>query len=588
MDVFSVMKLLGGLGLFLYGMSIMGSALEQFAGGKLEKLLAKVTSNPVKGVILGAVVTAIIQSSSATTVMAVGFVNSGIMNLTQAIGIIIGSNTGTTITAWILSLAGLESSNAFIQLLQPKNFSLIFCAVGAFLYVFKKDEKKRNIGAILIGFTILIYGMDFMSAAVSPLKSDPNFQQLLILFTNPIAGVLLGTIVTAVIQSSSASVGILQALSVTGAVTYSSAIPIILGQNIGTCVTAMISAIGAKREARRVAFVHLYFNVLGSVVFLVLVYAMQAIIGFGFWNDSVTAVDIAVVHTVFNVFCTLVFLPFTKVFAKLAIMTVPDKEEDHTMLEGVSLDPRFLNSPGFAIEQCKNTISNLCTMIEGSVELSKKAIISYEDNQVEEMLDVEQNVNRITDMLNSYLVEVTRRPLTTLESRYISKLFHSVRNLERVTDSAKQMVMTAERIHMKQISLSDSAKKELTSLFVALQDLCKTGLYACAKDDTQAAQEIYPLIHTVHVACRDFREGHIERVKQGECTTLSGMYFDDILLSAEQMAERIRALLVQTIAQENENYRSQEYLESGNIDNTVTFKKYYREYKKKYFNNFQK
>ncbi len=582
MNVFSVLKLFGGLGLFLYGMNVMGGALARTAGGRLEKILEKFTNNPIKGVILGAIVTAFIQSSSATTVMTVGFVNSGIMKFSQAIGIIMGSNVGTTVTAWILSLAGLEGNNFFVMMLQPKNFTLIFAVIGAVLCVFPKFEKKANIGYILMGFTVLIYGMDFMSSAVSPLRSDPNFQNLLVMFTNPIAGVLLGTIVTAIVQSSSASVGILQALSVTGAVTYSSAIPIILGQNIGTCVTAMLSSIGTKREAKRVAFVHLYFNVIGTIIFLTLCYLIQQLIGFPFWNDTVNALDIAIIHSIFNIFCTLLFLPFTKLLAKLATLTVKDAADSDEIIPGVSLDPRFLSSPAFAIEQCKNTVATLSKRVAEDVAFAADAILNYDANKLEQIEQLEKDVNRVADRLNAYVVQVTRRPLTMQESRYISKLLHSVRNLERIADSAKKYLTVTSNMDENSIKLTDAAKEELERILNAIIELVNGTTKACAEDNARIGEDVFPLTEVAYVMCNTYRAAHIERVKAGMCSTEAGFYFDEILLQCEQITDRCAAIIAQVIALTDDEYRSQEYIESLHMETNERYRERYENYRGKY------
>ncbi len=585
MDLFSVFRLLGGLGLFLYGMSVMGSSLERFAGGKLEKILETFTSNPIKGVILGAIVTAIIQSSSATTVMTVGFVNSGIMNLTQAIGIIMGSNIGTTVTGWILSLAGIESSNFLVMLFMPKNFCLIFAAIGAGLCVFSKSEKKNNIGYILIGFTILIYGMDFMSTAVSPLRNDPGFQNLLVMFKNPFMGVLIGAVVTAIVQSSSASIGILQAISSTGAITYSSAIPIILGQNIGTCVTAMISSIGAKREARRVAFVHLYFNIIGTLIFLTIVYLIQNLIGFAFWNNAIPDYGIALFHTIFNVFCTLIFLPFTKLLAKLATMTVKDKGEPVEVIPGVSLDTRFLSSPGFALQQCKKTVTTMCGMITDNIMLSAETVKVFTPDKLAGIQNEEQNINRIADRLNAYIVQVTKLPLSTQESRYISKLLHSIRSLERIADSAKRLAETAGNVSANGIMLSDEAEVELEHLLGATCEMLSGALKGCADDDAKVAAEIYPLTEVVHIMCNTFRAAHIERVKHAMCSAEAGIYFDELLVCCEHIADRSAAIIIQVISLKDDNYRSQEYIESIHMESSEEFRENYNAFKDKYLQN---
>ncbi len=585
MDVFSVMLLLGGLGIFLYGLSVMGTSLEHFAGGKLERILEKCTNNTVKGITFGAAVTAFVQSSSATTVMVVGFVNSGIMQFERAIGVIMGSNIGTTITAWILSLAGLESSNFFVQLAKPKNFSLIFAIVGVILYLFVKSSKKKNLGLVLLGFTILIYGMEFMSDAMSPLRDDPNFQNLFTMFENPILGVLIGAAVTALIQSSSASVGILQALVVTGAVTYASAIPIILGQNIGTCITAMLSSIGAKRDAKRVAFVHLYFNVIGTAIFLALIYIYQGVVGFPFWSMSVNAMDIAVVHTTFNVFATLMFLPFTKYLAKLATLTVKDKDSlgAADTEPAVTLDRRFLNSPPFALERCKETLANLCKLTERSVEMAQNAVSDFNTQLPDDIKSNVVSCNHIADKLNSFIVELSTNKLSKRESRYIGKLLHSIRGLVRINDISETMVVTALKAHENKVSISQEAQGQLDVLMDALNRLVKEALISCATDDVTRAESHLALTDVVGNLCVNYREEHIMRLMDGVCTIDGGLHFDEQLHLAEQIVRRATALLIQTVAVTKEEYRSQDFIEDRGFEKTELFKEKYNDFKSLYY-----
>ena len=405
MDIFGVLTLIGGLALFLYGMNVMGAGLEKMSGGKLEQLLEKLTSNPIKAVLLGAGVTAVIQSSSATTVMVVGFVNSGIMKLSQAIGIIMGANIGTTVTAWLISLTGIEGESFLMQMMKPTSFAPILALIGIIFIMGGKSEKKKDLGGILLGFTVLMTGMDMMSGAVKPLADVPEFTNILMMFDNPILGVIAGAVLTGVIQSSSASVGILQALSVTGAFTYSSVIPIIMGQNIGTCVTAMISAVGANKGARRTAFVHLYFNLIGTVLFLTLYFAGNAIIGFSFADEVVGAAEIALIHTIFNVFTTLILLPFTKVLEKLAYLTIPLSEEEKLPTQDAFavLDERFLNSPAFAIEQCRILISQMAEMARDSFLEAMGTLGSYSQEMADNVIKKENTVDAYTDKVGAYL-----------------------------------------------------------------------------------------------------------------------------------------------------------------------------------------
>ena len=419
MDFFSILTLLGGLALFLYGMNVMGDGLEKVSGGKMEKILETLTSNPLKAVGLGAAVTAVIQSSSATTVMVVGFVNSGIMKLSQAVGVIMGANIGTTITSWILSLSGIQSDNFFIQLFKPTTFSPVLALIGVAFLMFAKSEKKKDIGTIFIGFAVLMFGMESMSGAVKPLADVPEFTGILTKFSNPILGLLAGMILTAVIQSSSASVGILQALCVTGAVGYSAAIPIIMGQNIGTCITALLSAIGAKKNAKRAAMVHLYFNIIGTVVFMVLFYAINAVVQFPFMNQAANAAGIAVVHTTFNVFATLLLLPFSKVLEKLAILTIRDKEEDKKETEATGmelLDSRFLDKPALAVEQSRRVAVEMANKVKDAINTSIGLIEHYDSEKAEQVLAEEEQVDCYEDGLGTYLVKLSQKDLNVKDT----------------------------------------------------------------------------------------------------------------------------------------------------------------------------
>ena len=405
MDFFSILTLIGGLALFLYGMNVMGDGLAKVSGGKMERILETLTSNPLKAVGLGAAVTAVIQSSSATTVMVVGFVNSGIMKLSQAVGVIMGANIGTTITSWILSLSGIESDNFFIQLFKPSTFSPVLAIVGVAFLMFAKSEKKKDIGMIFIGFAVLMFGMDSMSSAVKPLADVPEFTGILTQFSNPILGMIAGTILTAVIQSSSASVGILQALCVTGAVSFDVAIPIIMGQNIGTCVTALLSAVGAKKNAKRAAMVHLYFNVIGTVIFMILFYTLNSFIHFGFMGHAANAAGIAVVHTTFNVFATVLLLPFSRGLEKLAKLTIRDKEEEtKPAVQDVQtqlLDVRFLDKPAFAMEQSRHVVDKMAKEAQDSLHTALSLIDRYDEMKAEEVVTLEDHVDRYEDALGT-------------------------------------------------------------------------------------------------------------------------------------------------------------------------------------------
>ena len=494
MDIFGVFSLVGGLALFLYGMDVMGKGLEKLSGGRLERLLEKLTSNRFRAVALGAMVTAVIQSSSATTVMVVGFVNSGIMKLGQAIGIIMGANIGTTMTSWILSLSSIESGNFFVKLLKPSSFSPILALIGIIFIMFSKKEKKKDIGAILIGFAILMTGMDTMSAAVKPLANVPEFTNILLMFSNPILGMLAGLVLTAVIQSSSASVGILQALCATGSVTFGTALPIIMGQNIGTCVTAIISSVGASKNAKRAAAVHLYFNIIGTVVFMVVFYAINAFVPFEFLADAADAKGIAVIHSLFNVGATCLLLPFASLLEKLAIATIKDSKADQEK-ENIfkALDVRFLETPGLALEQCKNVTDDMARITKESLFGAIELLENYDEARERELVEMETLVDRYEDELGSYLVELSSRDLSTKESHMVNTLLHSIGNWERISDHALNICDAAKEIHEKKLSFSTGAVEELEVFTRAIKDNLNMTVEAFEYDDIRMAKKIEPL-----------------------------------------------------------------------------------------------
>ena len=453
MDIFGVLTMIGGLALFLYGMNLMGDGLSNASGGRLEKILEKLTSNPIKAVLLGAGVTAVIQSSSATTVMVVGFVNSGIMKLSQAVGIIMGANIGTTITSWILSLSGIESSNIFMKMLKPTSFSPILAIIGVAFLMFSKKDKKKDIGMILVGFAILMTGMDTMSGAVKPLANVPEFTNILLMFSNPILGMAAGAILTAVIQSSSASVGILQALCVTGAVSYSTALPIIMGQNIGTCVTALISGIGASKNARRASLVHLYFNLIGTIVFMIVFYILNAAIGFTFMTEAANGAGIAVIHTVFNVCATLILLPFSGLLEKLACLTIKDDVVEVVETQADQdfrlLDARFLDTPGLAVEQCREVARNMAELSKEAFFLSMGLFSEYSEEKAERVKFLENEIDRYEDTLGSYLVKLGQKQMSERDNHTVSIILQCLNEFERISDHAVTVMASAKEMNEK-------------------------------------------------------------------------------------------------------------------------------------------
>lgn len=541
MDFFSILTLLGGLAMFLYGMQVMGDGLAKVSGGKLERILENLTSSPVKAVLLGAAVTAVIQSSSATTVMVVGFVNSGIMRLSQAVGVIMGANIGTTATSWILSLAGIESENFFIRLLKPTSFAPILALIGIVFLMFIKNQKKKDIGMIMIGFAVLMFGMESMSGAVKPLADVPEFTNIMTAFSNPLFGVLAGTILTAIIQSSSASVGILQALCMTGAVPYSVALPIIMGQNIGTCVTALLSAIGANKNAKRAAMVHLYFNLIGTAIFMVGFYAINAVIGFSFFSDAANPAGIATLHSVFNITATIILLPFSRVLEKLACLTIKDKKEDVAVSaedkEFMILESRFLEKPAFALEQSRNAARNMAQDSHNALFTAMKMIDNYSDEQAERVEAMEAKVDRYEDELGTYLVKLSHKDLSESDSHSLSIMLHCIGDFERISDHAVNLMESAQELAKKGLHFSDKAKAELKVLKAAVHDIVDTAYEVFDKQDVGLAEKIEPLEEVVDELSKEVKRRHVQRLRTGECTIEMGFILSDITTSLERIAD---------------------------------------------------
>ena len=540
MDFFSILTLLGGLAMFLYGMQVMGDGLAKVSGGKLEQILENLTSSKWKAVLLGMCVTAVIQSSSATTVMVVGFVNSGIMKLTQAVGIIMGANIGTTITSWILSLTGIESSNFFISLLKPSSFSPILALVGIVLLTFTKSSRKKDVGTILLGFAVLMFGMESMSGAVKPLADVPEFTGLLLKFSNPVAGILAGTVLTAIIQSSSASVGILQALCMTGAVPYSSAFPIIMGQNIGTCVTALLSAIGANKNAKRAAMIHLYFNLIGTVVFMVLFYMINAAVRFPFMAQMATPATIAITHSVFNITATLVWLPFSNLLVKLACLTIRDDEENEVSREDqefMILESRFLEKPAFAVEQGRNAAKHMEQDSRKILDIALGLIHSYSDEQAERVQKLESKIDRYEDELGTYLVKLNQKDLSVHDSHSVSIMLHCIGDFERISDHGVNIMESAQELYEKGLKFSDKALEELRVMEHAVEDIVDIAYKVYENQDVQLAREIEPLEEVIDELSKELKYRHIQRLRAGECTIEMGFILSDVTTSLERVAD---------------------------------------------------
>ena len=541
MDFFSILTLLGGLAMFLYGMQVMGDGLEKLSGGKLEKILENLSSNRLKAVLVGAAVTAVIQSSSATTVMVVGFVNSGIMHLSQAVGFIMGANIGTTITAWILSLAGIESSNFFVKLLNPSSFSPILALIGVIFIVFLHDEKKKDIGNIMVGFAVLMFGMNTMSGAVKPLAQVPEFTNILLKFSNPILGVLVGALLTAVIQSSSASVGILQALCVTGAVQYGTALPIIMGQNIGTCITAMLSSVGATKNAKRAAVVHLYFNIVGTIAFMGVFYLLNTFLHFSFINDVAGPAGIAVIHSAFNVIATVVLLPFGDVLVKMACATIRDTKEEKAISEEdqefMILESRFLSNPGIAIEQSKTAAKKMAEQSQNALKLSFGLLDTFQEENAFRVEKIEAKVDRYEDELGTYLIKLNQKELSVEDSHSLSIMLHCIGDFERISDHALSIMKSAKEMWEKNAVFSPQAVKELHVMEKAVVDIVDKAYAVFANQDIQLAEEIEPLEEVIDELSRELKRRHVNRLRAGECTIEMGFILSDVTTSLERIAD---------------------------------------------------
>ncbi|MBE5937222.1 MAG: Na/Pi cotransporter family protein [Lachnospiraceae bacterium] len=534
MTIFDVLTLIGGLCLFLFGMNVMGDALERRAGGSLKKLLAKLTKNKIAGFLTGLGVTAVIQSSSVTTVMVVGFVNSGIMSLKQSIGVIMGANIGTTVTAWILSLGGISSDNLFVQLLKPTSFTPILAFVGTALLMFGKSSKKRDNGTILLGFATLMFGMDTMSAAVSGLVDVPAFKNLFIMFKNPILGVLAGAILTAIIQSSSASVGVLQALSATGQVSYGAAVPIIMGQNIGTCVTALLSSFGTNKNAKRVAIVHLSFNVIGTIIWLSIFSLLSAILEPAILDASASHLGIAVVHSLFNIACTVLLLPMSSLLEKLAIKLVPDTSKED---EFVELDEKLLVIPSVALERCNEIV---CEMAEISVAALKNGLNilnKYDSSVAEKIRAAEEKADHYEDIIGTYLVKLCCHQISDSDSSEVSKLLKVIGDFERISDHSVNLLESAEELKEKDMQFTPDAVKELKGLCDAVSDILTLSFIAFKNNDLKSAGDVEPLEQVIDELKTKLRDEHIKRLKSGNCSIEAGFVWADIITNLERTAD---------------------------------------------------
>lgn len=579
MDVFSIFTLFGGLAFFLYGMNTMSSGLEKMTGGKLEKALRKMTSNKYKALLLGAGITIAIQSSSAMTVMLVGFVNSGIMELGQTIGVIMGSNIGTTLTAWILSLAGVKSSNFFIRLLNPDSFSPIIAFIGIVLMMLAKKAKKKDIGHIMIGFSILMFGMSLMSASVSPLADSPKFSSILVAFKNPLLGVLVGTVFTGIIQSSAASVGILQALSLTGGISYGMAIPIIMGQNIGTCVTALISSIGVTKNAKRVAVVHICFNLIGTIFCLSVFYLLNFFLNFAFIDNAISPISIAAVHSIFNLVTTIVLLPFTRqleLLAKKLIHTNQDIEKK------IFIDDRLLATPSVAIAECKQYTIKMANLVQKSIIDSVGLVRDFSKEVYDGIEENESFIDQYEDDLGTYLVKLSSKELSDNDSKEISKVLHVIGDFERIGDHALSIARVGKELNEKNMFFSEQAKKEVLTITNALKEIVQITVKSFITDDVELAKKVEPLEQVIDGLKKELKDRHIERLRDGECTIEQGFIFSDLLTNYERASDHCSNIAVTVIQVNDANFSTHEYLQGVKTSDCEPFKSRYQEFSEKY------
>lgn len=581
MDLFDVLTLIGGLSLFLFGMNIMGQALERKAGNKLKDLLAKMTNSKFKGFLTGLVITAVIQSSSATTVMVVGFVNSGLMTLRQAINVIMGANIGTTITSWILSLGDIDGSSILITLLKPTSFTPILALVGIIFYMFLKDDSKKDIGSILLGFATLMFGMDTMSNAVSGLANVPGFSNLFILFTNPLLGVLVGALLTAIIQSSSASVGILQALSSTGQVTYGAAVPIIMGQNIGTCVTCLLSSIGTNKNARRAAVVHLLFNTIGTVVILTLFCIIKTFVYIPLLSEQASMFGIALTHSIFNVLCVMILLPMSALLEKLALRIIPDDKIKEKYDE---LDTRLFVTPTLALAQAKSSLSDMADTSRKAITMALKSVNNYSDKLYEDILKQEDKNDRYEDKIGTYLVDLSsKNTLSESESKEVSKMLKIIGDLERIADHAINIGQASRELRDKNLSLSEDAIKEMDNMLNAVKECVDLSLLAFEKDDLAIALKVPPLEEVIDELKAKLRANHIDRVKRRQCSIEAGFIWSDLLTNLERVGDHCNNIATEII--DDLNYDNRYFHKTKrHASDDEGYDAMYRDYSLKYGN----
>ena len=579
MNIFSICTLCGGLAFFLFGMHVMSQSLEKIAGGKLEATLKKMTSNPFKSLALGAGITIAVQSSSAMTVMLVGLVNSGIMQLEQTVGVIMGSNIGTTLTAWLLSTAGIKSDNVLVSLLKPENFAPIVALIGIIMIMMSKKKKRQDIGTIMVGFAVLMFGMELMKDAVSPLAEMEGFSKLLVAFKNPLLSVLFGAVFTGIIQSSAASVGILQALSLTGTISYRMAIPIIMGQNIGTCVTALLSSIGVNKNAKRVTVVHMSFNIIGTVICLTVFYGLDALIHFSFVDKPIGAVEIAAVHSIFNIVTTLILLPFSNQLVKLAKKLIPDSKEAEV---AVLLDKRLIATPPLAVSQCREKTVDMAQGAKEALHEALAAMFDYSDKAVLSVEEKEQLLDEMEDQLSTFLLELSAVSLTDEDSRTVTELLHTISDFERISDHAINMIEIAQEMERNSQSFSDSAKDDFSTLFAALTEISGLTVKAFADNDTELAMNVEPLEEVIDDLTAAIRDKHIERLRRGECSPELGVYLSDLLINCERVSDHCSNIAVSIIQIARSSMRSHVYLNELKAQRSEQFIGAYNSYHEKY------
>ena len=579
MDIFSICTLCGGLAFFLFGMHVMSQSLEKIAGGKLEATLKEMTSNPFKSLALGAGITVAVQSSSAMTVMLVGLVNSGIMQLEQTVGVIMGSNIGTTLTAWLLSTTGIKSDNVLISMLKPENFAPVIALVGIGMIIMSKRKKRQDIGTIMVGFAVLMFGMELMKDAVSPLAETEGFSRLLVAFRNPLLSVLLGAVFTGVIQSSAASVGILQALSLTGTISYRMAIPIIMGQNIGTCVTALLSSIGVNKNAKRVTVVHMSFNIIGTVICLAVFYGLDALIHFSFADKPIGVVEIAAVHSIFNIVTTLILLPFSSQLVKLAKKVIPDSKEAEV---AVLLDKRLIATPPLAVAQCREKTADMAYGAKEGLHEALRAIFDYSGKAVVRVEEKEQLLDEMEDQLSTFLLELSAVSLTDEDSRTVTELLHTISDFERISDHAINMIEIAQEMERNSQSFSDSAKTDFSTLFAALTEITGLTTKAFVNNDTDLAMKVEPLEEVIDDLTAAIRDKHIERLRKGECSPELGVYLSDLLINCERVSDHCSNIAVSIIQISKSSMRSHVYLNELKAQRSEQFIGDYNSYHEKY------